>query len=208
MLELCAAVGASVMAHHPGKVPARPAPQLERLHEVERAALIEMAEVAAGYGVTIAVENLFAEDSGTYTPDPVRLAKEVATINHPHVCGLLDFGHAYIMTRFLGLDYLEAVTTFAPQVNHLHVHDSFGVPRTIGAFFRVAEQTAYGMGDLHLPMGWGDLPWDTVLPELSLRPGTVMIVELGKRHWAELDGCAATARRFMEILNRAEARAA
>lgn len=208
MLELCDAVGASVMAHHPGKVPARPAPQLERLHDIERAALIEMAEVAAGYDVKIAVENLFVEDSAIYTPDPARLAKEVAAIDHPNLCGLLDFSHAYIMTRFLGLDYLEALQTFAPQVNHLHVHDSFGVPRTIGGFFRVAEQAAYGMGDLHLPMGWGDLPWDAVLPELRFRPGTVMIVELSKRHWAELDGCAATARRFMELMNRAEPRAA
>jgi sugar phosphate isomerase/epimerase len=208
MLELCDAVGASVMAHHPGKVPAGPAAHLERLHAIERRALFEMAEIAAGYGVRIAVENLFVEDSATYTPDPVRLAKEVAAIDHPNVCGLLDFSHAYIMTRFCGMDYLGALKAFAPQVNHLHVHDSFGVPTTITGFFRLAEQIAYGMGDLHLPMGWGDLPWDRVLPELSFRPGTVMIVELPKRHWAELDQCAATARRFMEIVNRARARAA
>jgi hypothetical protein len=35
-----------------------------------------------------------------------------------------------------------------------------------------------------------------------------MIVELPKRHWAELDGCAGTARRLMEMVNRAEPRAA
>jgi sugar phosphate isomerase/epimerase len=208
MLELCDAVGAGVMAHHPGKVRAGPAAHLERLHAIERAALFEMAEIAAGYGVRIAVENLFVEDSATYTPDPVRLAKEVAAIDHPNVCGLLDFSHAYIMTRFCGMDYLDALKAFAPQVNHLHVHDSFGVATTVTGFYRLAEQIAYGMGDLHLPMGWGDLPWDRVLPELSFRPGTVMIVELPKRHWAELDQCAATARRFMEIVNRARARAA
>jgi sugar phosphate isomerase/epimerase len=136
------------------------------------------------------------------------VAKEVAAIDHPNLCWLLDFSHAYIMTRFLGLDYLDALKAFAPVAKHLHLHDSFGVPTTIGGFFRLAEQIAYGMGDLHLPMGWGDLPWDTVLPELSFRPGTVMIVELPKRHWTELDGCAATARRLMEMVNRAEPRAA
>ena len=208
MLELCDAVGASVMAHHPGKVPAAPAAQLERLHAIERDTLREMGDVAAGYVVKIAVENLFAEDSATYTPDPVRLAEEVAAIDHPNVCGLLDLSHAYIMTSLCGMDFREALQAFAPQVNHLHVHDSFGIPTTIDGFYRLAEQIAYGMGDLHLPMGWGDIAWDAILPELPLRPGTVMIVELPKRHWAELDACAATARRLMELTNAARARAA
>jgi sugar phosphate isomerase/epimerase len=208
MLELCDAIGASVMAHHPGKVRAAPAPELERRHALERAALAEMAEIAAGYGVKIAVENLFVEDGATYTPDPVRLAKELAAVDHPNVCGLLDFSHAYIMCRLRGIDFLEALKAFAPEVNHLHIHDSFGVPATIDRFYRPAEQAAFGMGDLHLPMGWGDIPWEAILPELSLRPGTVMIVELFKRHWAELDACAATARRFMALINGAAATAA
>ena len=189
------------MAHHPGKVPAAPAAQLERLHGIERDALRELGEVAAGYDVKIAVENLFVEDAMSYTPDPARLAREIAAIDHPNVCGLLDFSHAYIMAQFRGLDYLEALEAFAPAVNHLHVHDSLGRPRSIGGFYRFAEQIAFGMGDLHLPMGWGDIPWDAILPQLRLRAGTVMIVELPERYWAELDQCAATARRFMDMIN-------
>ena len=123
MLELCDAVGASVMAHHPGRLPATHAAHLERLHGIERDALREMGDVAAGYGVKIAVENLFVENARDYTPDPVRLAKEIAAIDHPHVCGLLDFSHAYIMAQFRGTDYLETLQAFAPAVNHLHVHD-------------------------------------------------------------------------------------
>jgi sugar phosphate isomerase/epimerase len=208
MLELSDAVGASVMAHHPGKVPVAPAAQLERLHGIERAALRAMGEIAAGYGVRIAVENLFVEDAGSYTPDPARLARELAAIDHPHVCGLLDFSHAYIMAQFHGTDYLATLEAFAPVVNHLHVHDSLGRPRTIGGFYRFAEQIAFGMGDLHLPMGWGDIPWQAILPRLRFRAGTVMIVELLERHWAELEQCAATARRFMDTINGARAAAA
>jgi sugar phosphate isomerase/epimerase len=208
MLELCDEVGASVMAHHPGKVPATHAAHLERLHEIERDALREMGDVAGRYGVKIAVENLFVEDARTYTPDPARLAREIAAIDHPHVCGLLDFSHAYIMAQFCGLDYLPMLEAFAPAVNHLHVHDSLGRPRSIGGFYRFGEQIAFGMGDLHLPMGWGDIPWDAVLPRLRFRAGTVMIVELLARHWAELDQCAATARRFMDMINGAQAEAA
>jgi sugar phosphate isomerase/epimerase len=208
MLELCAAVGASVMAHHPGRLPATHAAHLERLHGIERDALRAMGDVAAAYGVKIAVENLFVEDAREYTPDPVRLAKEIAAIDHPHVCGLLDFSHAYIMAQFRGTDYLETLQAFAPQVNHLHVHDSLGRPTSIGGFYRFAEQIAFGMGDLHMPLGWGDIPWDAILPGLPLRPGTVMIVELQERYWAELEQCAATARRFMDMVNGREARAA
>jgi sugar phosphate isomerase/epimerase len=208
MLELCAAVGASVMAHHPGRLPATHAAHLERLHGIERDALRAMGDVAAAYGVKIAVENLFVEDAREYTPDPVRLAKEIAAIDHPHVCGLLDFSHAYIMAQFRGTDYLETLQAFAPQVNHLHVHDSLGRPTSIGGFYRFAEQIAFGMGDLHMPLGWGDIPWDAILPGLPLRPGTVMIVELQERYWAELEQCAVTARHFMDMVNGREARAA
>jgi sugar phosphate isomerase/epimerase len=208
MLELCAAVGASVMVQHPGKVPARPAPFLERLHGVERDALREMGDIAAGYGVRIALETLFVEDARVYTADPVRLAAEIAAIDHPQVCGALDFSHAYIMTTCCGMDFLETLRAFAPCTNHLHVHDSFGRPTTMGGFYSHTERIAFGMGDLHLPMGWGDIPWDTILPELAFRPGTVMIVELPPRHMAELESCAETARRFMEIVNQAQRQAA
>ena len=207
-LELCDAIGASVMAHHPGRVPAAHAAKLERLHGFEREALREMGDVAAGYGVKIAVENLFVEDARTYTADPVRLAREIAEIDHPNVCGLLDFSHAYIMAQFRGMDYLVTLEAFAPCVNHLHVHDSLGRPTSVEGFYRPAEQIAFGMGDLHLPMGWGDIPWDAILPRLSLRRRTVMIVELPERHWAELDQCAATARRFVDLINGAQTKAA
>jgi sugar phosphate isomerase/epimerase len=190
MLELCGAVGASVMAHHPGKVPAARAAELERLHAIEREALREMGDVAAGYGVKIAVENLFVEDALSYTADPVRLAGEIAAVDHPHVCGLLDFSHAYIMAQYRGMDFVETLEAFAPQVNHLHVHDSLGRPTSIEGFYRLAEQIAFGMGDLHLPLGWGDIPWDAILPRLRFRPGTALIVELPERHFAELDRCA------------------
>ena len=49
MLELCGAVGASVMAHR-RKVAARPAPELERLHRLERETFRAMGGVAAGHG--------------------------------------------------------------------------------------------------------------------------------------------------------------
>ncbi|MGH6943610.1 MAG: sugar phosphate isomerase/epimerase family protein, partial [Geminicoccaceae bacterium] len=205
MLEVSGALGASAMVLHAGVVAARPLPELERLHAIERDALFETGEIAARHGVRLALENLFVEKPGRYTADPARLAEQIAKVDHGSVCGTLDFSHAYIMTTLRGLDFAPAIEAFAPYVNHLHLHDSFGLPNTLGRFYTHAEQIAFGIGDIHLPMGWGDIDWGGILPGLRLRPATVMIVELMPRHWSEIDEVAATARRFVEIVNRAQA---
>ena len=66
----------------------------------------------------------------------------------------------------------------APVSGHMHLHDSFGRPTTVRKFYSDAERVAYGMGDLHLPLGWGAIPFETLLPGKPFLPGTVMIVEL------------------------------
>lgn len=205
MLELCDAVGAGVLVQHSGTVRARPTPILDRLHALERGALVEMGEVAQRYGVKIALENLFVEQRHLYTADPMRLARELSEIGHEHVVGTLDFSHAYIMTTLCGMGFRDAVRALAPQAGHLHVHDSFGRPTFDGAFFTRSERLAFGQGDLHLPMGWGDIPWAEILPGLPVRPGTVLIVELPARFRSEIGRVAETARSFAQMINRGTA---
>jgi len=202
MLELAEAVGAGIMVHHPGIVRGRDEAEIERLHALEREVLAEMGEVARGRGVRIAVETLFADAPGAYTADPMRLAAELERLGHPAVAGTLDFSHSYLAASQRGLDFGEALRRFAPVTNHLHVHDSFGRPPSIAGFHSVSERIAFGMGDLHLPMGWGDIPFDELFDELRFRPGTVLIVELPDRHWSQLEEVAATARGLMERANR------
>jgi sugar phosphate isomerase/epimerase len=203
-LELSAAVGATVMVHHPGIVPARPRHELDRLHAVERAALRGMGDLAARLGVRIAVETLFVESEREYTADPARLAAELRAVDHPHVVGTLDVSHSYLMTSFRGTALAEAVAAFAPVTGHFHLHDSFGrPPGTLGGFYTDSERVAFGVGDLHLPFGWGDIPFGTLLPGLPVRPGSIFVVELPDRYWGELDACAAFAQRLMERVNAA-----
>ena len=143
MLELCDAVGASVMVQHPGLVPAKPAAALERLHAIECLALREMGDLAARYGVKIALETLFVEDAQRYTADPVRLAAAIAEIDHPQVCGTLDFSHAYIMTTFRGMDYLKALRAFAPWANPAAGVRAVGEPSARARFVRPADDPAW-----------------------------------------------------------------
>lgn len=198
MLELCGAVGAGVMVHHPGIVPAATPEALDDLHARERDGLRRMGDRAARLGVRIAVETLFVEEEERYTADAFRLASEIERIDHPNVVGTLDVSHTYIMSTFRGLDFRAAAKRFAAVAGHVHVHDSFGRPRTLKGFTR-AEDVAFGQGDLHLPLGWGDIPWDDLMPDLAFLPGTVLNVELPTRFWSELDAVAERMRRLVAL---------
>ena len=102
--------------------------------------------------------------------------------------GTLDVSHSYLMTGFRGTSFAEAVAAFAPVTGHFHLHDSFGrPPGSLAGFYTDSERVAFGVGDLHLPFGWGDIPFETLLPGLPVLPGTVLTVELPERYWVELD---------------------
>lgn len=201
MLELTGAVGASLMVHHPGLVAAAERAEIARRRAVETATLRRMGEVAAGHGTRLAVETLFVETDRRWTADPHALAAQLREVAHPAVVGTLDVSHTRIMTGFLGTSFEGAVAAFAPVSGHVHLHDSFGRPTTIDTFYHAAERAAFGMGDLHLPLGWGDIPFAELLPGLPFLPGTVLNVELPPKYWAEVDACAATARTLVEAIN-------
>ncbi len=187
-------------------VPTRPEHELERLQALERDALREMGDLAARLGLRTAVETLFAERADQYTADPIRLADELRVVNHPAVVGTLDVSHSYIMTSFRRTSLEAALQAFAPVAGHVHLHDSFGRPTTIDDFYTLEERMAFGMADLHLPFGWGDIPFEKLLPPLMVRPGTVLNVELPAHFWRELKPCADYARKLMAAMNEAAVR--
>lgn len=200
-LEVTAAVGGEVEVHHTAIMPGGPAWLIDEYHARETAALAELGEVAEALDITLAVECLFIEDARFYTATPSRLAAQVTAVANDHVGATLDFSHAYIRCNFLGLDFLAELKAFAPVVRHLHIHDSFGRPSTLAPTGAFGEAVAYGQGDLHMPLGWGDLPWDRVLPELSFPPGIIAMLEIRRRWWSEIDATLAEVRRFRDLIN-------
>ncbi|MDJ0894753.1 MAG: sugar phosphate isomerase/epimerase [Alphaproteobacteria bacterium] len=199
-LEACAELDARTLVLHTGRVPAADPEHLDSLYARQRETFARMGDVAEGLGVRIAVENVFVEDPNWHTAHPARLAEELAAIDHSHITGTLDFSHAFIQTTFESRDFFADVSAFAPQVNHLHVHDSFGAPKRMATRF-MSESLAYGLGDLHLPIGWGAIQWDALLAQCRFRSGTVLMIELNQRYWSELGACADAARRFVKLLN-------
>ncbi len=202
MLELCDRVGAEILVHHSGHAPMPALSRIPDLDKMERDALAEMAELAKTYGVRIALENIFAMSDAEYRQTPAQVAETVAVINHPSVCGLIDFSHAYIECTRLGLDWRPQIRAMAPVTGHLHIHDSFGRPYTMNKFYHPAEATALGIGDLHLPIGWGDIPWEEIFDELTFLPDTFMIMEIGEdRFSTEQADSLARARKLAERVN-------
>ena len=70
-----------------------------------------------------------------------------------------------LIASTIGFDYLEAIRQAAPYVCHLHGSDNFG--RLGGMFSSLSDRIPYGDGDVHLPPGWGDIPYVEAFLQLS-----------------------------------------
>ncbi len=203
MLELCDRLGAGILVHHSGAALLGPEENGADLDRMERDALAEMGEIARGYGVRIVLENIFTTESGQYRQTPRQVAETVRAIGSDHVVALIDFSHAYIESTFKGLDFRDELRAMAPVTGHLHVHDSFGLPSTKKTFYHPAEATALGIGDLHLPIGWGDIAWEEIFSELTFLPDTTLIMEIDSgRFLDQQPACLQKARTLATLVNQ------
>jgi sugar phosphate isomerase/epimerase len=199
LVEVCDRVGARVLVHHSGELRADQIRERAGADAREREALLELAEHARRYDVRIALENIFTTAEGQYRQTPAEVAATVRAVDHPNLVALIDFSHAYIEAAYRGLDFRAELEAMAPVAGHLHVHDSFGRP--IGRYqpFYPAEATALGLGDLHMPLGWGDIAWEDLFGGLDFLPGTTLIMEVGKRYRPEQAESLARARELAEL---------
>jgi len=190
-IEITAELGARHLVIHTGVCENGLRAEVDAAYERQRAALDEVAGMAATSGVVVCVETLASERAAVHTALPSRLAYELTLIDHPNIRCCLDVSHAYINCGFHGRDLLEELAPLAPFAEHVHLHDSFGRPNDMRTVSR-AERIAYGLGDLHLPLGWGSIPWNAIFSELDFPKSPVLMLELPPPHADELDNCIAT----------------
>jgi sugar phosphate isomerase/epimerase len=191
-LDIAAELGGRHFVAHSGGIPfrtANPAPRFERQRDI----LAEMGDLAAASGIVIAVENLFGGEQQALLPS--ELAREIRAIGHPAVRACLDFSHAYLNSTRRGVSFLDEAAALAPLAKHLHLHDSFGVLTDIHFSFR-AERLAYGLGDLHLPIGMGSIPWDDLAERCEFPADPIFNHELAPPYWSDLQDAIAGARAF------------
>jgi sugar phosphate isomerase/epimerase len=208
LVEVCDRIGARILVQHGGELRRERINERARADTRQREALLELAEFARRYDVRIALENIFTTEEGQYRQTPAELAATVREISHPNLVALIDFSHAYIEATYRGLDFRAELAAMAPVTGHLHVHDSFGRP--IGRFkpFYPQEATALGLGDLHMPLGWGDIDWETLFAEIDVLPSTFLIMEIEARYRSEQAESLAISRRLIDINSNKAAKAA
>jgi sugar phosphate isomerase/epimerase len=209
-LEIAAELGAENYVIHSGLAPSQQGAGIEAAYERQREWLSKGGDLARQHGLILCVETLFAGYKGEgHSSSPSRLAAELAAIGHPNVLATLDFSHAYIKLDFDGRrdDLVEEVKALAPWSKHLHMHDSFGRQDDIWMYTE-GERMAYGHGDLHLPVGWGDIPWDRIIAECEFPEGVLFNIELKDRYWYAAQECVDATRALAakaRTLKRAEA---
>jgi len=169
-LELAAEIGAEVLVYHYG----RKSHDL-LLEERLLQGVIQMADYARELGVVICVENIEIDT----IQNVVDFVQEVGREN---VKMTLDLGHGYLAATRFGFDFLEAVRIAAPLVGHLHLSDNFGhFEETRLTSYELYKQIPYrrrlalGKGDLHLPPGWGKVPWEEALGLLGDYQGVLIL---------------------------------
>jgi sugar phosphate isomerase/epimerase len=198
---------------------------VEEREKVERETLAEMADLAEGRGVTICVENadprvdeealwelarrvrvrgvdLFYRiapggDIAIYNYGGVieRLVEQVKGVDKENVGITFDVGHAYIASSYYGFDFISSIELAKPLIKHLHVHDDFGKPA--GLDRRQIILIPEGKGDLHMPIGWGEIPYHKVFSLLKGYEGIVLL-ELKPRYIAYIEEAIGDVRKLLK----------
>lgn len=186
-IEVAAEIGAPHLVLHGGRMTmGQTEAQIEDLYARQREAFASLGDIAAKHSMLIAVENIPALGSKERASLPSRLAREIEAINHPNVRGCLDFSHAALLCTAEGADFLSEAKALARVSSHLHIHDSFGDPAQFWTFSR-SERLAYGLGDLHLPIGWGSIPWASIMQDFTFQPDAIFNLELPVQYWFALE---------------------
>ena len=84
---------------------------------------------------------------------------------------------------------MQNIRDFGSFSKHWHVHDSFGKSDVYLKPYNKTDALAYGIGDLHLPLGEADLPWDKIMKIAKPDNQTVLNIELNPRFWIKLGKC-------------------
>jgi len=204
-IEICRVIGASRLVYHSGlqaldqvqyglRRSLLSDEELAAGAEREVAACKALAPLAAEAGVIIGMENgdshqwehnlmaqfnqpaeaLAKHHARLYIPPIIR---QLEAIDHPNIALTLDVAHLHIaahdMAHDMGFDYLEAISQAAPWTKHLHLNDNFG--RLDQGFDREADRWPFGEADIHLPPGWGSIPYQEVFARLPDYEGDLIL---------------------------------
>lgn len=205
-LEFTRSIEGKLLVYHGGRIPAeytKDNSHIEELKDMERMFLREFSELASN--ILIGVENSNVDpavSSGkvyAYSAFIDQLIDQVVKVGRPNVGITLDFGHASVASSHFGFDYLSSIKQASPYVNSLHVYDSFGRPNNISENLPYMFQLIYGLNDLHLPLGWGNIPLEKIFASLEI-PQVFMTLEIHPRFKSEYENSLEIARNLAALV--------
>lgn len=161
----------------------------------------ELGEYAEKHNVILAIENLFPFTSDSYAPLPGEIAKQLKSINHPNIKCCLDISHAYINCTYRNIHFINQIKELASHSEHIHMHDSFGMLEYKMWTYRSSEETSYGINDLHLPLGWGDIPFEKIFYEIQFPKKLNLNFELPERYLKYFLENIEKAKKLIELQN-------
>jgi sugar phosphate isomerase/epimerase len=198
-IEIASQLNAAHLVVHSGLSRAKDSAGFAEACARQRDALFSAGELARPLGVTLCVENIFDYVGKRRTTLPSELASELAEIGHPNVMATFDFSHGALCAAAMGVDFIPEAQQMCPCAKHLHIHDSFGRPADFWTFTQT-EALAFGVGDLHLPVGWGTVPFSEIASKCQFPAGIIAIIELEKRYWSELGSTILATQSFIQML--------
>jgi len=142
----------------------------------------ELAELAEKNKVTLAIECLFPFEENSHAPLPSEIAFNLNKINHKRIKACLDISHAFINCNYYNSDFIDEIKKIAPLSEHVHMHDSFGIVQKMRTYIQ-QEAVSYGFGDIHLPLGWGSIPFIKIFSEINLPENVNLNFELLPHHY-------------------------
>jgi len=108
------------------------------------------------------------------------LVDQVKEIDRDNLGITLDFGHAYLASKYYHFKFLDSIKLALPYIKHVHIHDCFGKPK-LSYEEQDINLIQFGIGDLHMPVGWGEIPYDKIFRLLKNYNG-VLCLELKPRY--------------------------
>ncbi|MEA2087321.1 MAG: sugar phosphate isomerase/epimerase [Candidatus Caldatribacteriota bacterium] len=108
------------------------------------------------------------------------LVEQVKKIDRENVGITFDFGHAYLASKYYHFKFLDSIKLALPYIKHVHIHDCFGKPK-LSYEEQDINLIQFGIGDLHMPVGWGAIPYNKIFRILKNYQG-VLNLELKPRY--------------------------
>ena len=183
-IEVCDAINSKILVTHFGYTNIKnyqDKDKYKKLLKNQTEIYFKIAEYAKSYNVTLAIENLFPFTSINYAPLPSEIAEEILLLNHANAKTTIDFSHAYLNCNHNNVDFIEQIKTMVPLTRHLHIHDSFGKLKKMDTYMH-SEDVTYGQGDIHLPLGWGDIPFEKIFSSIIFNNDIFLNFELSRRY--------------------------